>query len=236
MFDQPGEARTLLEQISTHWPLIHDPLQFVLRYSPAIQRYLAAILPNPDQREEVVQDFLVRVLERGFVEERLTQGRFRDYLKAAVRNAALTFLRKRRPLQAGDELLAALAAPDAGTHAADRAWREQWRQTLLDQVWDQLDRHERQHPANLCYTVLRLRLDQPDADSDALAALAAQQSGRPLSPEAYRKQLSRARRLFTEVLLEEVRRTLTEPSAERVEEELADLELLEYVRGRITEE
>jgi RNA polymerase sigma-70 factor (ECF subfamily) len=232
MSEIPTRGKTLLEQISTHWPLINDPMQFVMRYASAIQRYLSALLPNPDEREDVVQDFLVRVLERGFAEEQVTRGRFRDYLKAAVRNAALTYLRRRRPAQAGDTLLASLVAP-ARTEEADRAWAEQWRQTLLDQAWDQLEQHERQHPASLCHTVLRLRVDQPGAASDFLAAEAAQRTGRPLSPEAYRKQLSRSRKLFAEILLEEVRRTLAEPIAARVEEELADLGLLEYVRDRL---
>src|SRR5207244_12395485 len=41
-----------LNEISTVWSVVHDPAQFVLRYAPAIERYLAALLPNRHDREE----------------------------------------------------------------------------------------------------------------------------------------------------------------------------------------
>src|SRR4051812_10671065 len=86
-----------LDQISTHSPMIEDPGQFVLRYAPAIRSYLRALLKDSDGAEEVSQDFLVRGLLRGFVRTTELRGRFRHYLKAAVRNAAMNHLQRRRP-------------------------------------------------------------------------------------------------------------------------------------------
>ena len=60
-----------LSQISTRWPLISDPVQFVFRYAEPIQRYLGAIIKNPHDAEEVVQDFLLRAFQHGFVPERI---------------------------------------------------------------------------------------------------------------------------------------------------------------------
>src|SRR4029079_9306886 len=77
-----------LEQISTHWPMIQDPARFVLRYAPAIESYLHALVRDPHAVEEIAQDFLLRVVERGLIPEANLRGRFRNYLKAAVRNAA----------------------------------------------------------------------------------------------------------------------------------------------------
>src|SRR5581483_2090426 len=57
----PTQPR-MLDEISTRWPLIHDPAQFVLRYGPAIEGYLAALVRDPDLVDEIRQDFLVRVL------------------------------------------------------------------------------------------------------------------------------------------------------------------------------
>src|SRR5262249_54204687 len=93
-----------------------------------------------------------------------------------------------------------------------------------------LERHQRSAPGNLGYTVLRLTVDHPDANSRELAARAAERSGQPLSPEAFRKQLSRARRLFAELIAAEVRQTLDGATDQQVQDELADLGLLEYVR------
>lgn len=214
-----------LNQISTYLQTLTDPVQFTMRYAPAIERYLHALLRDPHDAEEVLQDFLVRGLERGFVGTGPLRGRFRDYLKAAVRNAAVDRLRLRRPPEQGDFDLGELPA-----HDADSSWLEEWRQCVLGRVWDALLAHQKRSPGNLFHTVLRLTVDHPDEDSAPLAERASTEAGRPVAPAAFRKQLSRARRQFAELLVAEVRRTLPNPSEERVAEELADLGLLSYVR------
>jgi hypothetical protein len=222
---QPG-----IDQISTHWPMITDPVQFVMRYGPAIQGYLSALLKNPYEVEEVSQNFILRVLQTGLVQEGDVRGRFRSYLITAVKNAALTHLRRRQPLQPDNAALQNVAAPQEDLLAADQAWLSEWRRCLLLSVWERLEEHQRQAPGNLCHTVLRLTADHPDEDSRQLAARASAALGRPLQPEAFRKQVSRARRLFAELVVKEVERTLRDPTPERVDEELVSLNLLKYVR------
>jgi len=225
-----SEPRLFLEQISTLWPQVSDPGRFVLRYATAIRRYLAALIKDPDVLDEVIQDFLLHMVQHHFVPEQVTRGRFRDYLKACIRNAALTALRRRRLMQADDALLSALAAPDDPADEASRQWRDEWRQTLLSRSWDGLLQHQERSRGNHFHRVLRLFVDHPDEESPALANRLAEESGCQLTPEAFRQQLSRARRRFAELLVEEVRQTLEQPTPELIEEELADLELLEHVR------
>jgi hypothetical protein len=222
--------KTGLDQISTRWPLINDPVQFILRYARAIQGYLGVLIKNPQDAEEVKQDFLTRVVQHGFVEERVVRGRFRDYLIAAVRNAARSHLRRRQlPRQAGVPL-EELAAPAAEEEEADREWLARWRRCVLESVWEALDDHQRRSPGNLFYTVLRVVVDHPGEDSPALAARAGALTGRPLRAAAFRKQVSRARRLFAELLVQEVRKTLEDPDPLAVEEELIEVGLMKYVR------
>jgi hypothetical protein len=227
---QPG-----IDQISTHWPMINDPVQFVMRYGPAIQGYLSALLKDPHAVEEVSQDFLLHVLQTGFVQEGDVRGRFRAYLITAVRNAALSHLRRKQPARADSAALQHVAAPQEDLLAADQAWLTEWRRCLLASVWEALEEHQRRAPGNLGYTVLRLTADHPDEDSRQLAARAAAATGRPLQPEAFRKQVSRARRLFAELVVKEVERTLKDPTPERVDEELVSLNLLKYVRPFLDE-
>src|SRR5688500_14529531 len=92
-----GKPPSLLDEISTRWPMIHDPTKFVLRYAPAIEAYLPALVRDPELVEEIRQEFLLRLLERGLVTPDHLHGRFRHYLKVAVRNCALSFLRKKKP-------------------------------------------------------------------------------------------------------------------------------------------
>ena len=220
-----------LDQISTRWAVVNDPLQFMLRYGPAIQRYLGALIKNPHDAEEVLQDFLLRGLQRGFVRTENLRGRFRDYLKTAVRNAALSHFRHRQPaLHADLNALQQVPAPEPAAIAADQEWSAQWRQCVLSRAWQALDQHQRASPGNLFFTVLRLASDHPKEDSKALAARASASTGKPLRPDAFRKQLSRARRHFAELLVAEVAQTLEDPAPDQVEEELIEIGLMEYVR------
>lgn len=218
-----------LDQISTRWPLIQEPATFVLRYAPAIQGYLGVFLKNPDDVEDVRQAFLLRIFEKGIVERNLIRGRFRDYLIAAVRNAALAHLR-RRSLDRHFLPLDDLADPAPFEFPADSEWLARWRRALLDSVWEVLENHERNHPGNLAYSSLRQLVDHPQENSRQLAARLSRQCKRTIYSEAFRKQVSRARRLFAGFLVAEVARTLENPSPLHIEEELIELDLMKHVR------
>jgi DNA-directed RNA polymerase specialized sigma24 family protein len=230
---QQPEARrpSRLEEIRTDWAIVRDPARFVLRYAPAIQRYLAALVPNRHDAEEVAQEFFLRVVQHGFFRTQQEGGRFRDYLKAAVRNAALSYLRRDRARRAiGCDAFAA-GVPDKTLVAADRAWAGEWRRCLLERAYRALEKHQERSPGNLFHTVLSLLADSPQDDTKALAARASALTGRPLRPEAFRKQVSRARRMLARLLVQEVARTLDQPTPERIKEELIELALWEYIRG-----
>ncbi|MBI2808910.1 MAG: sigma-70 family RNA polymerase sigma factor [Planctomycetes bacterium] len=228
--------RRMLDEISTRWPMIHDPAQFVLRYAPAIEGYLLALVRDPDQVDEIRQDFLVKVLQKGFGSEINVKGRFRNYLKAAVRNAAITHLRRKAPGQADPAALAQVA-DDAETPAAEAEWLEQWRRCMLERIWEALEMHERQNLDNHAYTVLNIYIEHSEQeDSEQLAATASARIGKPMRPDAFRKQLSRARRLFAKLLIQEIVQTLESPTPERIEDELAEVGLLSSLRPFLPED
>jgi hypothetical protein len=215
-----------LNQISTHWSAIHDPGSFTVRYAPAIRAYLLALLGDEHEADEAAQELLLRVVERGFAQASPEQGRFRDYLKTAVRNAAVSRLRKKRPGPLGE----ALAEELCGGDEVETRWLSDWQRCLLERAWQALEAHQRQFAGNLFFTVLRVSADHPDEDSTALAARVSALAGRDVRADAFRKQVSRARRVFAEILLEEVSRTLSDTSPARVEEELIAVGLWPYVR------
>src|SRR5579862_9178857 len=128
------KAPSLLEQISTHWTLISDPLQFVLRYAPAVRHYLTVLIKDSHDAEDVTQNFLLRVLKQPFNKNQIRSGRFRDYLKAALRNAALTHFRRGNHQRGSDADLHQLAAPEVES-AADQAWIAEWRNCLFLRGW-----------------------------------------------------------------------------------------------------
>ncbi|MBY0528175.1 MAG: hypothetical protein K2R98_32565 [Gemmataceae bacterium] len=225
-----------LDQISTRWNAVNDPTQFLLRYGAAIRRYLGALVRNPDDCEEILQDFLLRGIQRGFVRADSLRGRFRDYLKTAVRNAAISHFRRRQPTTQDDFAFQNLSAPPEAPLAADEQWEAEWRQCVLARAWEALDGHQRQSPGNLFHTVLQLSVEHPEEDSKSLAARASTRIGRPLRADAFRKQVSRARRMFAELLVTEVGQTLESPTPQQVEEELIAIGLMEYVRDFLPED
>jgi RNA polymerase sigma-70 factor (ECF subfamily) len=218
-----------INQISTRWPLIQDPARFVFRYAPAIQGYLGVFLKNPHDVEDTCQAILLRIVERGLVTPDQLRGRFRDYLIATVRNAALAKLRSHVPEPAGMPV-DALAAPEAAVYPSDEEWISRWRRVVMAGAWEALENHERANPGSLCHAVLRALIDHPQDDSQQLAARVSDRCGRTISAEAFRKQVSRARRLFAEFLVAETARTLENPTATAIEDELIDIGLMKYVK------
>lgn len=236
MSDDEASPKMKLSDIETTWRRRSDPGRFALIYSQAMLCLLRSrgMLSDPTDAEEVVQEILAQVLRRGFPTFDPAKGKFRPYLKQLVRNAATAWERKknRQGQQAEAEQLASLAeSPDC-----DRAWNEGWNTCVIERALRELERHERSAGrGSLHYTVIRLTIDHPEATSPELAAKISERTGQTLSPEAFRKQLSRARRLFAELIVTEVRQTLDCADDEEVVAELAELGLLGHVREFLPE-
>jgi len=222
-----GRAPDRLDQIETDWSLVFEPAHVVLRYAHAVQCYLHALLPNKDEAEEVAQEFFLWVSQHGLPRLSKNRGRFRDYLKKVVRNKALNFLRDKQPGSCDVELLNVPAPEET---IPDQEWLEHWRKCLLKRAWRRLEEQQNRAPKGRYFTVLQLCTVHPKEDSRQLAARVSSLEGSPLSADAFRKQVSRARRAFAELLVNEVAKTLDKPSPADVEEELVDLRLMTYVR------
>lgn len=219
-----------LAEISTRWSSIKDPHRFLMRYSKAIRAYLNALIRNEADVDDVLQDFLTHFLARGLPRVDQARGRFRDYLKVAVRNTAMSHLRKKRAGQMTEEQWHALE--DRIATQAEVAWTDEWKKCLLDRIWRSVETYDAQHQGSLVATVLRIHLDHHEReDSTQMARRLSDAIGRTVRPDAFRKQLSRARKVYGELLIAEVRQTLETPSRDRVEEELADLGLLDRLRS-----
>jgi Sigma-70 region 2 len=232
--DHDGATKPRLDDISTEWEIVRDPPRFVLRYSPAIHRYLGALVKNRHDAEEVAQCFFLRVSQHCFVRTRNEGGRFRDYLKVALRNAALNFLHRQRAPKPVDPGILQAAIVDKIQVAADQAWVVDWRRCLLDHACRALEKHQARSPGNLFHTVLCMIVENPLDDTRTLVARTSAIIGRPIRAEAFRKQVSRARFMLAKLIVTEVAQTLDHPTPEQIKEELIELALWEYVRDFVT--
>lgn len=238
----PSDPKASLRDICTSWTLIHVANQqslskaadarkvLALRYNAALRKFLGVLIRDEHDADEVAQELQVRLIEGAFRQANPEKGRFRDLLAVAARNFAWNYLAKKRRRTGKHADLEQVPSTDAPNDVTDERLIRSWRQSLLDMTWAQLEEYERTHPGSVAWTLLRLRTDNPDDDSEQLAARLSKSTGRRIRSDATRQQLRRARVRFAELLLEELAWSLDDPSPANVEEELIDLGLMEYVR------
>ena len=218
-----------LRDISTQWSQLDDANVFVLRYTNAIETYLRRLLRDEDVARDVLQAFLLRVLERGFERASPDKGKFRFYLIRAVHNAAISYQRDsgRRRVVDIAQLPETLASASSELQSY---WQRDWHDCILNRAWQQLEHHQASSEQNLFFSILQASTQNPELDSRALAAEVAGLAGREISPATFRQQLSRARKMFARLIVEEVAETLENPTRESIVEELSDVGLLPYVQ------
>lgn len=227
---------THLSQVLTHWSLLGRAhaadveaarmarAEFLPRYCAPVYRYLLKIVGNADRAEELAQEFALRFVRGDFRHARPERGRFRDYLKAALRH--LVGEVHRRPV------LEAVPLPDhvvGPTPAADAAeFVRLWRNELINRAWAELE-HESNSRGQLLFQALRLKADAPERSAAEVARLLADANRRPVTADSARQFLHRARQRFAELLRLEVAISLPTDDAAEIDEELAELGLLAYM-------
>lgn len=236
-----------LDEIVTQWSLLrrsHEPTQgaeparkaLVLRYNHAIRSYVGALMRDDNSADEVSQDVLVRLMQGGFAGADAERGRFRDLLKVSVRNMVNTFWQKQNRRRGAAIDVKQMADELTAAGGEDATWDETWRKSVLEMAWRALEDFQRDNPGSIAHTVLACRAKFPEDDSTQLAVRVSQAVGRPINAAAVRQQLRRARLRFAQLLVDELAHGLPDATPEKVEEELADLGLWEYVREFLPED
>jgi len=222
-----------LSRIATHWSTVYrahhaaadaaTAAQWSLleRYRSAVFRYLLGAVHEVDAAEDLAQEFALRFLRGDFHRADPERGRFRDFLKTALFHLAVDFHKKRKRAHA--HLRGVEHLEDFSAESEDRKFLTGWQDEMLARAWAALAEIERRSGQPF-HTVLRFRADHPDLRSPQLAA----QLGRSLTATHVRQLLHRAREKFADLLVEEVKLSLTDPTPEQLEQEVIDLGLLEY--------
>jgi RNA polymerase sigma-70 factor (ECF subfamily) len=236
-----------LSQIQTLWSMVerahgdHTALQsaqqaLLDRYGGAVQRYALAALRDEDAADEVFQEFALKFVRGDFGNADPERGRFRAFVKTIVYRLIVDYQRKRKKQHRESPLHSNVAEPVGEIAAAtgdgdvdDELFRQSWRDELLACSWQRLAELERSS-GKPHHTVLRYRVDHPEARSAELAEGVSQQLEKPVSAGAIRVMIHRAREAFADLLLEEITQSLAGDSLGEVEQELIELDLLEYCR------
>jgi RNA polymerase sigma factor (sigma-70 family) len=234
------EFNPQLSQLTTEWSLVVQShlgspeqiaaaqVELMDRYAGAVHRYLLSATHDPDAAAELAQEFALRFVRGDFHRADPTRGRFRDFVKRALRNLIIDDQRRRviRPRPMGDDLPEP-TDPAEDSSEFERRFVATWRSELMARAWAALARLQEQS-GQPYHTVLRLRVDHPEMHSPEMAEALSKRLGRPIAAGGLRMALQRSRQRFVEFLLEDVTASLGAPTQHQLEEELIDLGLFEY--------
>jgi RNA polymerase sigma-70 factor (ECF subfamily) len=241
MDDQHIRPSANLGDIATHWTVVRQAHagsgteadrareELMERYSGAVYRYLRAALRDEHAADDLFQEFALRFLRGDFRNANPERGRFRDFVKTALYHLIVDHQNRRRVAPLRAEEFADATVPDP---QFEQEFLDSWRAEILSRAWQALD--ESSHAAGQpFYQVLRLRSEMPELSSADMAERLGRDLGRSLTADWVRQSLRRARERFTTLLVDELARSLDEPSRERLEQELIDLGLFAYCQDAL---
>ena len=235
-------AQDRISRIETLWSIVRTAQasestaartaqeQILERYSPAIKRYLRGALRNEDAADELYQEFALRFLNGKYASADAERGRFRSFLKTILyRLVAEHYRRRNRDRMVSADSQVPEPADPTPPEADDEEFAKVWSEELLKKAMSGLANLERRTGRPL-FTVMQAKVDHPELRSPDIAELVSQKLGREISTGNVRVILHRARDTFADLLVQEVEQSLDSSSAERIAEELGELDLLSYCR------
>jgi RNA polymerase sigma-70 factor (ECF subfamily) len=241
--EKKDDPRLHLSQMLTRWSAVFQAHQgpaarvsaarreLMERYGGAVLRYLRAITGDSEAAGELAQEFAVRFLRGDFKNAEPARGRFRDFIKQALRNLVIDHHRRRQSQRRREiEDHQEPAAPDPGLADFELQFLASWRDELMNRAWQRLAFHQAR-TGQPYHTVLLYRSEHPELRSPQMAEQLSVRLGKPVSAVWVRQTLLHARAQYVDLLLDEVAASLGEPTRPDLEAELTDLGLHEYCRG-----
>jgi RNA polymerase sigma-70 factor (ECF subfamily) len=204
--------------------------ELVLLYYGAAFRYILAILRDETTAQEIAQNFAVRFMQGDFVRKANPgRGRFRDYLKRSLHNLVIDHYRAGKGPRPLPDNSSAFSPAEQSESASDAHFRTSLREELLARTWDALAAFEKTSGVPY-HCVLRYKSEHPDERSGQVAKVLGARLGKSFTEASMRQLIHRSREKFIEMLLEQAALVLDAADQEKLEEVLAELELMEYCR------
>lgn len=193
----------------------------VQRYIAPMYRYLNRVMGDPDAAEDVAHEVVLRLMQGRMAGATPSRGRFRDYLRTVLINAARA-RHKRDRAEVSLNGVVTVDPPEPDQDAFEQCVRDE----VMQAAWRDLEECE-QRTGQPFATLLRWRTTVARTTSEALQQQLLVATGRDYSAASARKLLQRARDQYAHLLVERVRQLLPpeQRDAAAVEEELLALGL-----------
>ena len=104
-------------------------------------------------------------------------------------------------------------------------WLRYWREGLLERAWRALERIEHATPSRPLYSVLHCAIANPQATPSMLVIQIATETGVQIKESNAETILAEARRIFAQLVADEVSETLEKPQFADVKQEIKTLGL-----------
>ena len=247
MYHESMEELEQLSQIETLWSVVHQAHQtdeaaardaqrkLLKQYGNAIQRYLKTKIRDSAVVDDIYQDFAIKFVRGDFHKASPEIGRFRTFIRTVLFRQIADYYRirsRRGDVQLDVEVFEPSAEQD--DDARDEQFAQVWRDEMLKKAWDSLYDLEAE-TGKAWYTVLQTRVNNPQMRSADLACAMSEKLDKAISSANVRVLLHRAREKFSVLLIEAISNSLESNSADQIEEELADLQLLEYCQAALVQ-
>ncbi len=236
-----------LSRIETVWTVVFDAHggstvdgrsrdarhDLLARYGDAIVRYLRGAFRDESAAQDTFQEFAIRLLKGDYKSASPEKGRFRGFLKTILSRLVADHYRKQtRRRESPIEPDFCLPDPQQQLKR-ESEFQSVWRDELLTDAWLRLAQEETR-TGKPWMTVLRLRVESPQLRSAELADQLGHLIDQEVTATRLRVLLHRSREKFANFLLDSVAESLSlgaDEHLDEVEQELADLELLQYCQS-----
>jgi RNA polymerase sigma-70 factor (ECF subfamily) len=216
--------------------------ELLVRYHVAVYRYLQSRLSDPHAADDLFSLFAERVKENHPFLKRADRGRgrFRDYLRGVLQRMIVDYYRQQARDQRKVGPLPIEPLPDrAEGQDGEEQFNKVWAEELMNQAWRALEDTCRAR-GQAYFALLLYKGQNPGSRSEQIAAHFSKELGKPLTAANVRQLLHRGQELLSDLLVEEVARSLRQKlgaaaSIDQVEEELIALGLLDTFRKKALE-
>ena len=200
------------------------------QYGGAVRRYLLGALRNEDAADEVFQEFALKFVRGDFEKANPDKGRFRQFVKTVIYRMVVDHQRRQKKDRRHKDLADVQADTEPTvTEQMEADFTNSWRTELMARAWTALEEVQ-EKSGKPYYTVLRVRVDNPEMRSPEIAEELTAKLGRKISAGNARVLIHRSREIYAEKLLDMVEESLHMRSDEELENELITLDLLSYCR------